>query len=401
MNILDILGSAGPFQTAQSPQDMGSGPFQSAYSPSTFDERFSLPPQMPFAPQGAATPQFPPAPPAPSISDMETQIAALMQQLQGGQGDAQLGGGDGDDSLEVGDARRGSSTPNLLDATKFGSVPEPKQSQPKAVKPPKLGATSGEGDESTFIGRLFGRPGLAAFGAGMAGASNSSMRAFGNAVQGGMAYDNSVSQGRSQAKEKELDTGIRLVNAIINSKGKDLMERKQDFDEWFKQTQESGRDARNTETNQTRRDTATQRYSGSRPQWSGSEAHRTDLLEKRVTSFEKQHPDFKIASDPYMPQSRREEALQRLEAAKAAERERLLKAYKLDQPTETQPQASAPKTRSFGQNTPEAEKPQEIKMEGQGTDRNPYKPKTNDDYNQVESGSYYVRPLDGTVRIKP
>jgi hypothetical protein len=47
-----------------------------------------------------------------------------------------------------------------------------------------------------------------------------------------------------------------------------------------------------------------------------------------------------------------------------------------------------------------ANKPAELSFQGQGTRESPYMPKTKDDYDEIESGTYYINPADGNLRLK-
>lgn len=44
--------------------------------------------------------------------------------------------------------------------------------------------------------------------------------------------------------------------------------------------------------------------------------------------------------------------------------------------------------------------PDEINIDGDGTQTVPYKPQSKDDYDQIESGTYYINPSDNTLRLK-
>lgn len=61
--------------------------------------------------------------------------------------------------------------------------------------------------------------------------------------------------------------------------------------------------------------------------------------------------------------------------------------------------AAAPVNAKVATTKPAAATP-EISMKGDGTQGSPYAPTSKDDYDQIESGSYYVHPTSGQLRLK-
>jgi hypothetical protein len=81
-------------------------------------------------------------------------------------------------------------------------------------------------------------------------------------------------------------------------------------------------------------------------------------------------------------------------AKKSQEAARIYKGFGLN-PDGTVPQDSMPSTAPGAK---KAGKPDEISFDGDGTQANPYQPNSKDDYDQIESGTYYI--LNGQLRRK-
>ncbi|MCA1458105.1 hypothetical protein I6F35_33770 [Bradyrhizobium sp. BRP22] len=60
----------------------------------------------------------------------------------------------------------------------------------------------------------------------------------------------------------------------------------------------------------------------------------------------------------------------------------------------------AAKTASAAPATKKAGKPNEISFDGDGSQGSPYQPKSKDDYDEIPSGTYYVHPSTGQLRLK-